>query len=99
MYLSSVLVQRLLLPYRHLTHGHLSCKSREVEVLDWGRVNTQRRRILGSIAMRWTGSSSGKAIGYELDGPGSIPGVEAVEIFLHSCLSSIVLGYIQPLIE
>ena len=26
-YLSSVLVQRLLLPYRHLTHGHLACKS------------------------------------------------------------------------
>ena len=26
-YLSSVLVQRLLLPYRHLTHRHLTCKS------------------------------------------------------------------------
>ena len=26
-YLSSVLVQRLLLPYRHLTHGHLACRS------------------------------------------------------------------------
>ena len=26
-YLSRVLVQRLLLPYRHLTHGHLGCRS------------------------------------------------------------------------
>ena len=27
LYLSSVLVQRLLLPYRHLNQGHLTCKS------------------------------------------------------------------------
>ena len=31
-------------PYRHLTHGHLACKSLGVEVLDWGRVNKRRRR-------------------------------------------------------
>ena len=31
-------------PYRHLTHGHLGCKSRGVQVLDWGRVNNWRRR-------------------------------------------------------
>ena len=29
-----------------------------------------------------TGSSSGKALGYGLDGLGSIPGIEGVEIFL-----------------
>ena len=29
-------------------------------------------------------SSSGKALGYGLDDPGSIPGVGGVEIFLHS---------------
>ena len=44
-YLSSVLVQRLLLPYRHLTHGHLGYKYRGV-VLDWGRVNKRRIIIL-----------------------------------------------------
>ena len=33
------------------------------------------------------GGSSGKAFGYGLDGPGSIPGVGGVEIFLHSFVS------------
>ena len=30
-------------PYKHLTHGHLGCKSLGVYVLDWGRVNKRRR--------------------------------------------------------
>ena len=36
-------------------------------------------------------SSSGKALGYGLDGPGSIPGVGGVEIFLRSFVSKLVL--------
>ena len=31
-------------PFRYLTHRHLGCKSLEVKVLDWGRVNKRRRR-------------------------------------------------------
>ena len=42
------------------------------------------------------GSSSGKALSYGLDGPGSIPGVGGVEIFLRSFVSSLVLGSTQP---
>ena len=38
-YLSSVLVRRQLLPYRHLAHGHLGFKSLGTLVLDWRRVN------------------------------------------------------------
>ena len=45
------------------------------------------------------GSSSGKALGYGLDGPGSIPGVGGVEIFLHSFVSRLVLGSTQPPIK
>ena len=45
------------------------------------------------------GSSSGKALGYVLDDPGSIPGAEGVEIFLHSFLSRLVLGSTQPNIK
>ena len=41
------------------------------------------------------GSSSGKALGYGLDGPGSILGVGGVEIFLHSFMSRLVLRSIQ----
>ena len=44
-------------------------------------------------------SSSGKALGYGLDGPGSIPGVGVVEIFLYSFLSRLVLRSIQPPIK
>ena len=36
-----------------------------------------------------------KALGFGLDGPGSIPGVGKVEIFLHSVLSRLVLGFTQ----
>ena len=36
------------------------------------------------------GSSSGKMLGYGLDGPGSIPGVRGVKIFLHSFVPKIV---------
>ena len=35
--------------------------------------------------------SSGKALGYRLDGPGSIPGVGGMEIFLHSFVSRLAL--------
>ena len=45
------------------------------------------------------GGSSGKALGYGLDGPGSIPGVGEVEIFLHSFVSRLVLGSTQPPIK
>ena len=45
------------------------------------------------------GSSSGKALSYGLDGPGSIPGVRGVEIFLHSFVSRLVLGSTQPPIK
>ena len=41
------------------------------------------------------GGSSGKALGYGLDGPGSIPGVGGVEIFLHSFESRQALGSTQ----
>ena len=37
------------------------------------------------------GRSSGKALGYGLDGPDSIPGVGGVEIFLSSFVSRLVL--------
>ena len=42
-----------------------------------------------------TGGSNGKAFGYGLDGPGSIPGVGGVEIFLHSLVSTPVLWSTQ----
>ena len=45
------------------------------------------------------GGSSGKARDYGLDGPGSILGVGVVEIFLHSCMSRLVLGSIEPCIK
>ena len=36
--------------------------------------------------------SNGKALGYALDGPGSIPAVGGVEIFLHFFVSRLVLA-------
>ena len=45
------------------------------------------------------GGSSGKALGCGLDGPGSIPGVRGVEIFLHTFVSRLVLGSTQPPIK
>ena len=45
------------------------------------------------------GGTSGKALGYGLDGPGSIPGVGGMKIFLHSFVSKLVLGYTQRPIE
>ena len=39
------------------------------------------------------GGSSGKALGYGLDGPGSIPGVVEVEMFLHSFGMEIFLHF------
>ena len=48
---------------------------------------------------RGSGGSSGKALGCGLDGPGSIPGVGGVEIFLHSFVSRLTLGSTQPPIK
>ena len=45
------------------------------------------------------GGSSGKALGYGLDGPGLIPGVGGVEIFLHCFVSRLALGSTQPPIK
>ena len=45
------------------------------------------------------GGSSGKALSYGLDGPGSIPSVGGVEIFLRSFVSRLVLGSTQPPIK
>ena len=43
--------------------------------------------------------SNGPSEGYELDGPGSIPDDGGVEIFLHSFMSRLILGSIQPPIK
>ena len=60
---------------------------------------------LGSLDLRFLiilgegpGSSSDKALDYELDGPGSIPGVGGVEIFLHS-MFRLALESTQPPIK
>ena len=45
------------------------------------------------------GGSSSKALGYGLDGPGSIPGVGGVENFLHSFMSRLVLESTQTPIK
>ena len=45
------------------------------------------------------GSSSGKTLGYGLDGPGSILGVGGVEIFLRSFVSRLVLRSTQSPIK
>ena len=45
------------------------------------------------------GGSSGRVLGYGLDGPGSIPGVGGVEIFLRSFVSRLALGSTQPPIK
>ena len=42
-----------------------------------------------------SGDSSGEALGYGLDGPGSIPGVGEGGDFLHSLMSRLVLGSTQ----
>ena len=39
------------------------------------------------------------ALGQRLDGPGSIPCVRGVEIFLHTFMSRLVLGSTQPPIK
>ena len=44
-------------------------------------------------------NSSGKALGYGLNGPGSIPDVGGVKIFLRSLVSRLVLGSTQPPIK
>ena len=45
------------------------------------------------------GGSSGKALSCGLDGPGSLPGVGGLEIFLHSFVSRLALGSTQPPIK
>ena len=45
------------------------------------------------------GGSSGKALGWRLDGLGSIPDVGGVEIFLHTFVSRLVLESTQPPIK
>ena len=40
-----------------------------------------------------------EALGYGLDGPGSIPGDGEIEIFLHSFMSRLVLSPTQPPIK
>ena len=58
------------------------------------------RNFSGSIGSGGgPGSSSGKALGYGLDGPGSIPGDGGVEIFLRSFMSRLVLRSTQPPIK
>ena len=51
------------------------------------------------LTLSLPGSSSGKVLGYRLGGPGSIPGVGEVEIFLHTFVSRLVLGSTQPPIK
>ena len=46
-----------------------------------------------------SGRSSSKALGYGLYGPGSIPGVGGMEIFLCSFVSRLVLRSTQPPIK
>ena len=41
----------------------------------------------------------GKTLDYSLDGPGLIPGLRGVEIFLHSFMPRLVLGSTQPPIK
>ena len=64
----------------------------------------------GNLHIKWSlsvcrpiiggpGGSSGKALGCGLDDPGSIPGVGGVEIFLHSFVSRLALGFTQPPIK
>ena len=43
--------------------------------------------VINSCFSCWTGSSSDKALGYGLDGPGKILGVGEVEIFFTSSCS------------
>ena len=52
-----------------------------------------------TININGPGGSSGKALGYGLDGPSLIPGVGEVEILLHSFVSRLVLGSTQAPIK
>ena len=51
-----------------------------------------------SLSLCGLESSSCKAIDFGLTGPGSIPGVGEVKIFLHSFVTRLVV-YIQPPIK
>ena len=48
-------------------------------------------RFVLTLKVRGPGGSSGKALGYGLDGPG----VGGVEIFIHSFVSRLALGFTQ----
>ena len=61
---------------------------------------TEYSRIYGIYRiLKGPGGSSGKALGCGLDDAGSIPGVGWVEIFLHSFMSRLALGFTQPPIK
>ena len=72
-------------------------------VLSFGSNHFSRSWLFGAVVPRiyfcGPGGSSGKVLGYGLDGPGSIPGVGGVEIFLHSFVSRLALGPTQPPIK
>ena len=55
--------------------------------------------VFGTVTPSGPGRSNGKVLGFGLDGPGSIPGVGGVEIFLHSFGSTLVLEFTQPPIK
>ena len=55
--------------------------------------------LRNAVILCGPGSSSGKALGYDVDGPGSSPSFEVLEIFPHSFVSRLVLGFTQPLIK
>ena len=72
--------------------------------MPYARENTVSISILGGnlnlvLVVAGPGSSSGKAMGYGLDGPGLILGVGEVEIFLRSFMSKLVLRSTQPPIK
>ena len=51
------------------------------------------------VFFRVSCGSSGKALGYGLDGPGSIPGVEAVEILFTPSYPDCSWGPLKPTIK
>ena len=58
-----------------------------------------REGLMPTILLTVIFQFSDKALGYGLGGPGSIPGVGGIKIFLHSLVSTLVLGSTQPRIK
>ena len=56
-------------------------------------IHNKLQRSVGQVAQ------AARRLGYGLDGPGSIPGVGGVEIFLRSFVSRLVLRPTQPPIK